>query len=131
MKSMEKREARRPRETTGPGLISTHRSAFSWRPFMKAALCAGAILICVMLVRATQVSELNGYVKYADQSPAQDVVLTMGNYSVATDKNGYYRITFLSPGVRTISITPPQKATRSRQVRIGTTPTRYDVLIDW
>jgi hypothetical protein len=80
---------------------------------------------------AQQTTELYGWVKNSNQSPAPGVVLTMGNYSVATDKNGYYKIPFLRPGTRTISIAPPGKATRSKPVKIEAKPTRFDVKIDW
>ena len=109
----------------------THRTAFRWQSSLKAALCTVAILACVMLVMAQQASELNGYVTYPNKSPVQGVVLTMGNYSVVTDKNGFYRMTFLKPGVRTITISPPGKATRSRPVKILPTPTRLDIQVDW
>ena len=131
MKSMENPNATCPNERRSPGLISTHWIAFRWQSSIKAALCAAAILVCVMLVMAQQASELNGYVTYPNKSPVPGVVLTMGNYSVVTDKNGYYRMTFLKPGVRTISISPPGKATRSRPVKILPTPTRLDIQVDW
>jgi hypothetical protein len=131
MKSMKTQNARDPKEITGPRLTNTRAAAFRRQSCMKAALCAVAILLSVMLVMAQETSELYGNVTDANQSPAQGVVLTMGNYSVATDKNGDYRIPFLKPGWRTISITPPGKATRSKPVKIETNPTRFDVKIDW
>ena len=131
MRSIERPNAPCPKERTSPGLINRRRPSFRRQSFMKAALCAAAILVCVLVVMAQQTSELYGWVKYSNQSPAQGVVLTMGNYSVATDKDGYYKITFLKPGRRTISITPPGKATRSKPVKIEAKPTRFDVHIDW
>lgn len=131
MKSMEKPNPPCPKERTGPALISTHRAAFRRQSLMKAALCAIVILVCFLVAMAQQTSELYGWVKNPNQSPAQGVVLTMGNYSVATDRNGYYKIPFLRPGARTISIAPPGKATRSKSVKIEATPTRFDVKIDW
>lgn len=130
MKAKEKANAPCPSERTSPDLTSAHRAAFGRRSFMKAALCAIAIMVCVMLAMAQQTSELYGWVTY-NKSPVPGVVLTMGNYSVATDKNGYYKIPFLKPGRRTISIAPPGKATRSKTVTIESTPTRFDVPIDW
>jgi len=131
MKSMEKPNPPCPKERAGPDLINTHRAAFRRRSFMKAVLCAVAILVCVILAMAQQTSELYGWVTYTNQSPAQGVVLTMGNYSVATDKNGYYKVPFLKPGWRTILITPPGKASRPRRVKIETWATRHDVRVDW
>jgi len=131
MKSMEKPNPPCPKERTGPGLINTHQAAFRRQSCMKAVLCAVVILVCVLVAMAQQTSELYGWVKYTNQSPAQGVVLTLGNYSVATDRNGYYKIPFLRPGTRAISIAPPGKATRSRPVKIEATPTRFDVQIDW
>lgn len=131
MKAREKPNAPCLTERAGPDLISTGRAAFRRQSLMKAGLCAIAILVCVMLAMAQQTSELYGWVKYSNQSPAQGVVLTMGNYSVATDKDGYYKIPFIKPGWRTISIAPPGKATRSKSVKVETKPTRFDVPIDW
>jgi hypothetical protein len=130
MKSNEKPNPPCAKERTGPRLISTHRTELR-RQSMKAVLCAIAILVCFLVAMAQQTSELYGWVKNPNQSPAAGVVLTMGNYSVATDRNGYYKIPFLRPGPRTISIAPPGKATRSRPVKIEAQPTRFDVKIDW
>jgi hypothetical protein len=131
MKFIEKPNAPLPKERARPGLINTRQASFRRQRFMKLALCAVTILVCFLVAMAQQTSELYGWVKDSNQSPAQGVVLTMGNYSVATDRNGYYKITFLKPGSRTISITPPGRATRSKPVKIDPKPTRFDVKIDW
>lgn len=120
------------KESTSSALIRPYRAAFRRQSFMKLGLCTVAILVCVLVAMAQQTSELYGWVKDSNQSPAPGVVLTMGNYSVATDKNGYYKIPFLKPGPRKLLIAPPGKETRSKPVTIEATPTtRVDITIDW
>jgi hypothetical protein len=98
---------------------------------MKAALCAAVIFVCAVLALPQKASELNGKVTYRNRSPATGVVLTIGNYSVTTDKDGYYRMTFLPPGTRVILISPPKKRSRSVRVKIGAKPTKQDFVVDW
>jgi hypothetical protein len=104
---------------------------FRLQSLIKLGLCTVAILVCVLVAMAQPTSELFGWVKYNNQSPAEGVVLTLGNYSVATDKDGHYRIPFLRPGPRKLLIAPPGKETRSRDITIEATATRVDVNIDW
>ena len=98
---------------------------------MKVVLCTTVILVCVVLAMAQKSSELNGHVRYNNKSPAEGVVLTSGNYSVATDRDGNYRITFLKPGLCRVLIKPPGKATRSFKVMIGSTPSQKDFVVNW
>ncbi len=98
---------------------------------MKVVLCTTVIFVCVVLAMAQKSSELNGHVWYSNKSPAEGVILTIGNYSVTTDKDGYYKITFLKPGLCRVLIKPPDKATRSFKVMIGSTPTQKDFVVNW
>lgn len=98
---------------------------------MKAALCSAVILACVALVMAGKSTELYGHVYYSDKTPARGVVLSIGNYSVTSEKDGSYRMTFLRPGSQVVLVKPPGKATRPFRVTIGSEPTLRDFLINW
>jgi hypothetical protein len=75
-------------------------------------------------------SELSGYVRYGS-SPAKGVVLSIGNFSVTSDGNGYYKLGYLRPGVKTVWVTPPGKQARSFSVQVGAGPTQKDFVVDW
>lgn len=98
---------------------------------MKAALLAILIMACIAVTMAQQQSELSGFVKYNNKTAARGVIVTIGTYSVVTNKDGYYRMTFVKPGSRVVSITPPYKATKYYKVRIEMSPTRKDFEINW
>ena len=98
---------------------------------MKAVLCSAVIFACVAPGVAGKSSELSGHVYYSNKTPAQGVVLSIGNYSVTTDKDGYYRMTFLRPGSQEVLVTPPDKATRSFTVTVESELTLKDFWIDW
>jgi hypothetical protein len=98
---------------------------------MKAAVCVALILVCLVVAAAQRPSELYGYVKYQNNSPAKGVVVSIGNFNVATDKNGYYKVTFLKPGWKVVSLTPPGKVTRSFKVMVGSTSTQKDFVVNW
>ncbi|SRR6266498_3022208 len=98
---------------------------------MKAAICTTIISICFVVAMAQGWSELSGHVKYGNNSPAAGVVVSIGNNSVSTDANGYYKLSPLRPGPKVVSLTPPGKATRDFPVTIGSTPTSRDFVIDW
>jgi len=98
---------------------------------MKAALCSAVILACVALVMAGKSTELYGHVYNNDKTPAQGVVLSIGNYSVTSEKDGSYRMTFLRPGFQVVSVKPPGKVTRPFKVVIKSEPTLRDFFINW
>ena len=99
---------------------------------MKAVLLATSISICLAVAAMAQSqTELYGYVKYSNNSPAGAVAVSINGYSVATDDNGYYKIAFLKPGPATVLVSPRGKPTHSFKVMIGTTPTQKDFVIDW
>ena len=98
---------------------------------MKAAICATIISVCFVVAMAQGSSELSGHVKYGNNSPARGVVVSIGSYSVATDANGYYKLSPLRPGTKVVSLTPPGKATREFGVTVGSTPTSRDFVVDW
>jgi hypothetical protein len=98
---------------------------------MKIFLSATMIFVCLVLCMAQNSTEMYGRVTYRDGSAASGVVLTIGNYSVTSDKNGEYRMTFLKPGVNTVAVSPPRKATRTFKVTISPTAMRKDFPIDW
>src|SRR5262245_6205960 len=99
---------------------------------MKGAIGSFLILVCLAWAAAQQrPSELSGYVTYPNKSPAKAVVVSVGSFSVATDANGYYRITALKAGARRVSLSPPGKKTRSFPVTVGTQPTKKDFVVFW
>ena len=98
---------------------------------MKVVLSFSLILVLVVAGAAQRASELSGYLLYKDKSPAKGVVVSIGNFNVVTDANGYYKVTYLKPGLKVVSITPPDKATRSFKVMIGTKPTQKDFVVNW
>ena len=56
---------------------------------MKFTLSFTLVLILVIAAFAQSSSELSGYVRYGDNSPVSGAVLGIGNFNVATDRNGY------------------------------------------
>lgn len=99
---------------------------------MKTALCVTLIFVCLVVAAAAQrPTELFGYIKNGDNSPAKGVVVSVGNFSVTTDNNGYYKLTYVKPGTNVVSLTPPRKPSRSFRVPIGPTPTQKDFKVDW
>ena len=98
---------------------------------MKFALSFMLVLVLVVAALAQNSSELSGYVRYSDNSPARGVILSIGNFNVATDANGYYRMSYLSPGVKVVAVTPPQKVTRNFRVVVNNDPTQHDFRVDW
>lgn len=100
---------------------------------MKAALCVSLILVCLFVTAAQtqRPSELSGYIKNPNNSPAKGVVVIVGSFSVATDANGFYRVNYLKPGPKVVSLTPSGKLTRSFRVTVYPTPTRQDFVVNW
>ncbi len=99
---------------------------------MKTALLVTSISICLAVATMAQSqSQLYGYVKYSNNSPARAVGVSVNGYNVATDNNGYYKMGFLRPGVVIVSVTPRGKPTRSFKVTIGAAATQKDFVIDW
>ena len=100
---------------------------------MKTVLSITVILILVAVATSApqRDSELSGFVRYQNNTAARGVVLSVGNFNVATDANGYYKIGYVKPGVQTVWVTPPGKQARSFQVQIGTNPTRKDFTVNW
>lgn len=98
---------------------------------MKAVLTISLILVFLVPAFAQRDSELYGYVRYANNSAARGVIVSIGNFSVATDANGYYKMGYLRPGLKVVLITPPGKETRSFKVLVGSSPTQRDFIVDW
>jgi carboxypeptidase family protein len=99
---------------------------------MKILISTTMIFVCLVLgIAAQRSTEMSGRVTNRDGSAASGVVLTIGNYSVTTDREGNYKMTFLRPGVNTVAVSPPRKPTRTLKVTISPTPMRKDFLIDW
>jgi hypothetical protein len=98
---------------------------------MKFAISLTLVLVLMMTALAQRSSELSGYVRYGDNSPASGVILSIGNFNVATDANGYYRMSSLSPGVKSVAVTPPGKLTRTFKVVVNNSPTQRDFRVDW
>lgn len=101
---------------------------------MKAIRSISLILILVAVAGAAAQRDtaLSGYVRYKNNNAAaKGVVLSVGSFSVTTDANGYYKIDYLKPGVKVVSITPPGRQTRSFTVQVGANPTQKDFFVDW
>jgi hypothetical protein len=99
---------------------------------MKTGLASISISILLALsVIAQEPTQLYGYVKNTDNSPARAVAVSIDGHSVATDSNGYYRLSFLKPGTIMVLITPRGKPSRSFKVVVKAQPTQRDFVIDW
>ena len=98
---------------------------------MKAIRCVTLIFICLVAAAAQGSSQLFGYVKNSDSTPARRVIVSVGNFNVATDGNGYYKLPYVKAGTNVVSLTPSEKATRSFRVVVGSGPTQQDFTIDW
>jgi fumarate reductase subunit C len=108
-----------------------HPSSNERRSLMKFALSFTLVLVFVIAALAQSSSELSGYVRYGDNSPVRGAILSIGNLNVATDGNGYYKMSYLTPGVKSVRLTPPQKVTRPFRVVVNNSPTRQDFTVDW
>ena len=98
---------------------------------MKTALLVISISICLAVATMAQSqSQLYGYVRYSNNSPARSVAVSVNGYSVATDNNGYYKLAFLKPGVVIVSVTARGKPTRTFKVTVGAGATQKDFVID-
>ncbi len=98
---------------------------------MKLALSLMLVLVLVIAALAQSSSELSGYVRYGDNSPVNGAVLSIGNFNVATDGNGYYKISYLRPGVKVVAVSPPNKDTRTFRVVVNDSPTQQNFKVDW
>ena len=94
-------------------------------------LLSTTICVCLVLCMAQNSTEMYGRVTYGDGSAASGVVLTIGNYSVTSDQDGNYKMTFLRPGANTVTVSPPNKAARAFRVTISPTPMRRDFPVNW
>src|SRR5439155_13980915 len=98
---------------------------------MKFALSFTLVLVLVIAALAQGSSELSGYVRYGDNSPVRGAILSIGNLNVATDAHGYYKMSYLTPGVKAVRVTPPEKVTHTFSVRVNNSPTQQDFKVDW
>jgi len=98
---------------------------------MKAFLAISLTLFFLAAVAAQTSSQLSGYVRNKDKLPVKGVVVTIGDFGVATDANGYYKLSYLKPGTKIVSISPPGKVTRSFKVTVTSRPTQRDFVVYW
>jgi hypothetical protein len=99
---------------------------------MRQRITLLAVLFCAISLQVVaQVSQLAGSVRWQNGGPAQDVTLTIGTYSVVTDRSGAYRFRFLQPGTYSVAVTPPGKPTKSFKVQVGARATKQDFTITW
>lgn len=99
---------------------------------MKLTLCVFLILVCfVAAAPQERPTEMSGYIRNMDKVALKGVVVSVGSFSVATDANGFYRIAYLRPGARIVSLSPSGKVTKSRRVALQPGPNRQDFTIDW
>ena len=94
-----------------------------------------AILVTIIIVGSSeaqyQYGQVQGYVRWANGSAAQGVVMSISGYSVSTNQSGYYSFGYLNPGRYVISISPPGRSTRSFWVMVTQGATRQDFRIEW
>ncbi len=79
------------------------------------------MLICLIFAISfaqVEIYDLEGWVKYQNNTPASGVTMSIGRYYIETDQDGYYRFTLLRPGEHVISIGPPERSIRSVKVII-------------
>lgn len=98
---------------------------------MKFALSLTLVLVLVIVALAQSASELSGYVRYSDNSPVAGAIVSIGNFNVATDARGHYKMSSLRPGVKAVAVTPPNKDTRTFRVVVNGSPTQQDFKVDW
>ena len=98
---------------------------------MKFALSFTLVLVLVVAAFAQNASELSGYVRNRDNSPVSGAIVTIGNFNVATNEKGYYRMTSLRPGLKLVSVSPPNRQTREFRVMVNSTPTQRDFMVTW
>ena len=88
---------------------------------MRAAFCVTLILVCLITVAAhrSSSSQLFGYVTYNDNSAAKGVVVTVGDFNVATNDAGYYsrRPTIGAPAGQVLQV-----GTDSSSIALGLHP---------
>jgi hypothetical protein len=99
---------------------------------MRQRITLLAVLLCVICAPATaQVSQLTGSVRWQTGGRAQGVTVSIGAYSVVTDRSGGYSFRFLRPGTYVVAISPPGKPTKSFKVQLAAGATRRDFTIAW
>jgi len=98
---------------------------------MKFALSFTLVLVLVMAALAQNATELSGYVRYSNNTPVSGAIVTIGNFNVSTNDRGYYRVGSLRPGTKVVSISPPNKETRSFPVVVNSAPTQRDFVVNW
>lgn len=99
---------------------------------MRQRITLMAVLFCAISLQvAAQVSQLTGVVRWQNGGLAQGVTLTIGAYSVVTDRSGGYSFRFLRPGSYIVAISPPGKPTKSFKVQVAAKATHQDFTIAW
>lgn len=99
---------------------------------MRQRIILVALLLCAICWPATdQASQLTGSVRWQNGAPAQGVALTIGAYTVVTDKSGSYRFGYLRPGTYSVAVSPPGKPTKSFKVQVAAGSTHRDFTIAW
>ena len=99
---------------------------------MRQRITLLALLLCVVILQAAaQVSQLMGSVRWQNGAPAQGVALTIGAYTVVTDKSGSYSFGYLRPGTFSVAVSPPGKPTKSFKVQVAAGATHQDFTIAW
>jgi len=99
---------------------------------MRQRITLLTVLLCIICAPAiAQVSQLTGSVRWQNGGPAQGVTVSIGAYSVVTDRSGSYRFGFLRPGTYAVAISPPGKPTKSFKVQVAAGATRRDFTIAW
>jgi len=98
---------------------------------MKFALSFSLIMVLVIAAFAQNATELSGYVRNRDNSPVHGAIVTIGNFNVSTNERGYYRVASLRPGMKVVSVSPPNKETHTFRVMVNNTPTQHDFSVDW
>lgn len=94
-------------------------------------LSIALVLLSAMALTTAEAAKLAGRVTWSDGSPAVGVTLTMGSYSVTSNRNGEYTFSFLATGRQVVSVSPPGKRTYSFVVEIAGDNIYKNFVITW
>lgn len=87
--------------------------------------------IVLMTPAHAQSTRLEGIVTSPNGQPVQGVTMTIGNYSVVTDRSGRYAFDYLRPGKYVVTVSPRDKRPRSFTASVTATPRNRNFRIDW
>jgi hypothetical protein len=87
---------------------------------MRQRITLVVVLLCAISLQVVaQVNQLAGSVRWQNGVPAQGVALTIGAYTLVTDRSGAYSFKFLRPGTYSVAVSPSGKPAKSFKVQVG------------